>query len=417
MASDSQSSTLDSLSSTLVSTPLSKILYGGRRWRAIEHVPNKKKNSKRARAQSFSQEYKNVDNSCMRAWRCNFCTQDSLLILSNKQINPTNCHLQVKHPPMWKVVAIEGDNKQDEYILGLVQKTNITNFHMYLIQQIMRHYVTFSIVEDKDFQAMITSYNSGVIDYLVYSGSTIRNQVEEEYLWVMTQVEQVLTSSYSKIHISFDLWTSLNRITFCGIVGHFVGQGHNAMSILLRLKRIKARHIGEDIIEVILPILHQYSIINKIRVWVIDNTDSNDTIIKVILKVINSRIKDILPYQSRCLGHIINLTTKAFLFGNETDAFEAITKLVDDTTPIDSITMREAQAAQYSKGLISKLHNIVIFVQSSTLIREAFLRVVVGGNSDSKLEPHHTHIFRSHLQVQPRQNNQKSSEAMLRKGF
>ena len=393
MASDSQSSALESLSSALASAPPSEISHGGRRWRAIEHVPNKKKNSKRARAWSFGQEYENVDNSRMRAWRCNFCTQDSLLILSNKQINPANRHLQAKHPAVWKVAAAEGDDEQDERISGLVQKANITDFHMYLMQWIVRHHVAFSMVEDEDFQAMITSCNSGVADYLVQSGSTIRNWVEEEYLWAMTQVEQVLASSYSKIHISFDLWTSPNGIAFCGIVGHFVGQGHNAVSVLLGLKRMKAGHTGEDIAEVILPVLHQYGIINKIGVWVADNADSNDTAIKAILKVIDSRIKDISPYRSRCLGHIINLAAKAFLFGKETDAFEAITELVDDTTPMDSATMREAQAAWHSKGPIGKLHNVVVFVRSSTLRREAFLRVVVGANSDGKLEPRHAHIF------------------------
>ena len=50
MASDSQSSAFDPLLSTLASVLLSEILHGGRRWQVIEHVPNKKKNSKRARA-------------------------------------------------------------------------------------------------------------------------------------------------------------------------------------------------------------------------------------------------------------------------------------------------------------------------------------------------------------------------------
>ena len=53
MASESQSSTLDSLSSALASAPLSEISHGGRRWRAIEHAPNKKRNGKYGQAWSF----------------------------------------------------------------------------------------------------------------------------------------------------------------------------------------------------------------------------------------------------------------------------------------------------------------------------------------------------------------------------
>ena len=63
----------------------------------------------------------------------------------------------------------------------------------------------------------------------------------------------------------------------------------------------------------------------------------------------------------------------------------------------NSATIREAQAAWHSKGSIGKLHNVAVFVWSSTLRREAFLRVVVGDNSDGKLEPHLAHIFGSHL--------------------
>ena len=101
-------------------------------------------------------------------------------------------------------------------------------------------------------------------------------------------------------------------------------------------------HVGEDMAKVILPILKQYSIINKLGVWVVDNVDSYDTVIKAMMKEIDPRVKDITPYRSRCLGHIINLATKVFLFSKESEAFEAIAKLVDDSTPMDSVTMKEA---------------------------------------------------------------------------
>ena len=93
MASESQSSALDSLSSALASAPLSEISHGGRRWRAIEHAPNKKRNGKYGQAWSFGQEYENVDDSRVRAWCCNFYTQDAMLVLLNKQINPANYYL------------------------------------------------------------------------------------------------------------------------------------------------------------------------------------------------------------------------------------------------------------------------------------------------------------------------------------
>ena len=144
-------------------------------------------------------------------------------------------------------------------------------------------------------------------------------------------------------------------------------------------------HREENIAVVVLAVLKKYGIIHNLGVWVADNADSNDTVIAVMIKEIDPSIKDIAPYRSRCLGYIINLAVKAFLFGKDSEAFEAIAELVDDSTPMDSPIMREAQAAWHKKGLVGKLHNVVVFVRSSTLRREAFLRVVVGDDSDGKL--------------------------------
>ena len=59
---------------------------------------------------------------------------------------------------------------------------------------------------------------------------------------------------------------------------------------------MRVGHLGEDIREVILAILKEYDIINKLGVFVEDNAESNDTIIKAIFKTIDPRVKDISPY-------------------------------------------------------------------------------------------------------------------------
>jgi hypothetical protein len=361
-----QSSALDSLSSALASAPPSEISHGGKRWRAIEHRPNKKRNTKRSRAWSFGQEYESMEDPNIHAWRCNFCPRDAIVILPNRAINPANRHLQAKHPAVWDVTRGEMTVEQDEQVSGLIQRANITDFRFHLLRWIVRHNVAFTMVEDDDFQAIITACNSGVADYLVQSGSTIRNWVEEEYLYAMIEIEKVLAAAFSKIHISFDLWTSPNGYAFCGIMAHFVGQGHCARSLLLGLKRMMEGHSGDDIAKVILDVLKQYGLLKKLGVWVADNAESNDTAIKAIMKEINPQITDITPYRSRCLGYIINLAAKAFLFGKDFEAFESITELVDDSTPINSPAIRDAQAAWHKRGPIGKLYNLIIFVRSST---------------------------------------------------
>ena len=62
----------------------------------------------------------------------------------------------------------------------------------------VRRNIVFTEVEDDDFQAMITSYNKGVADYLIHSSQTMRNWVEEEYLYTIIEIEKVLAASNFK---------------------------------------------------------------------------------------------------------------------------------------------------------------------------------------------------------------------------
>ena len=52
-----------------------------------------------------------------------------------------------------------------------------------------------------------------------------------------------------------------------------------------------------------------------------DNVDNNDIYIRVVLKDISSSTS-IIHWRLRCYGHVINLSVKVFLFGNDPDAFE-----------------------------------------------------------------------------------------------
>ena len=200
-----------------------------------------------------------------------------------------------------------------------------------------------------------------------------------------SQVKQIIRAARSRIHISFDLWTSPNGYALCAICAHFVGGNIRNTTVLLGLKRMKGPHGGENIAEVIIPVLEEYEVTSRLGVFMADNAESNDTAISAILTQLRPELA-IAPRRARCLGHIINLAAKAFLFGSDTEAFDEIVEQVTDDTPFDSKAMRDAQAAWRRKGAVGKFHNIVIFIRSSPQRREAFKRCVVGDSLiDSKL--------------------------------
>jgi hypothetical protein len=55
--------------------------------------------------------------------------------------------------------------------------------------------------------------------------------------------------------------------------------------------------------------------------FVLDNVSSNDTCVQEILKQLQP-IADPKKRRLYCFGHIVNLAAKAFLFGEEVEAFE-----------------------------------------------------------------------------------------------
>ena len=95
------------------------------------------------------------------------------------------------------------------------------------------------------------------------------------------------------------------------------------------MKRIKGTHHGEDITEVIIPVLQEYKFLPNLGVFITDNVNSNDSVIQVTLSVLRPDL-NVVSRRSYCLGHIINLAVKAFLFDKETAAFKEAVKSVDE---------------------------------------------------------------------------------------
>ena len=188
---------------------------------------------------------------------------------------------------------------------------------------------------------MLNSLNNSLQGYLVKSGDTIRNWLEDEFVEAQPVVQNVvLAEARSKIHISCDLWSSANGYAMCGIAAHFVGHSGRAQYVLLALRRMRAAHAGGEVAEVMMGVLKPYRIARNLGVFVADNTETNNVAWKAVLAELH-HVRDPKASRSRCLGRILNLAAEAFLFGDNTEAFEASIDLVSDSTPQDSNIMRK----------------------------------------------------------------------------
>ena len=228
-------------------------------------------------------------------------------------------------------------------VKGLLTVINVNEFRYRVTRWIFNRHVAFSEVENEDFQDMLRSVNPSINDYLVRSGNTIRNWVEDDFIEAKRLIrDEVLAWALSKIHVSYELWTSPNGCAMCGVAAHFIGHEGYVQTVLLALRRMMGPHGGEQIAEIIIEVILEFVFSKRLGVYVGDNAESNDTAWKAVLSVLHPD-RDPKATRSRCLGHIINLAAKVFIFGKKVAAFEAVVDAVNDVAPQDSPAIRAAQ--------------------------------------------------------------------------
>ena len=98
---------------------------------------------------------------------------------------------------------------------------------------------------------------------------------------------------------------------------------------------------------------------DKISFFVTDNASNNDTAIDIVVAHYfpNMPHKTRISRRLRCLGHVINLTAKAFLYSNEFDTFKKGIKHVKEHSEL----LKELNLWR-KRGPISKLYNVLIFI-------------------------------------------------------
>jgi hypothetical protein len=250
---------------------------------------------------------------------------------------------------------------------GLVTTFDAALFRHSLIQFIVMCSIAFSVVESPYFQALLVSCSHALTPFFVKAGSTVKRWILEEFDKQRLQIIAELATARSRIHVSFDLWTAPNGLALVGIVVHYLDKDFVSRSYLVGMPRVKGAHTGENIAEAIAPVLLEMKILPKLGYFIADNASNNDTCIQAILAKHRPEIKDPNSRRVRCLGYIINLAAKAFLFGKNADAFEDTTDLARNKGHLE--VLREEWRKQ---GPLGKFHNTVKFIRMTPQRREAF---------------------------------------------
>ncbi|KAF6525626.1 hypothetical protein HZS61_011421 [Fusarium oxysporum f. sp. conglutinans] len=213
--------------------------------------------------------------------------------------------------------------------------------------------VPFTIFEHKFLKELFYQFDHELALQIPWSSSSIARELQKIFESKADIIKAELGSALTKIHISFDLWTSPNRCS-------------------LYLRRQLGIHSGEILAETLFEIVQLWDIRGQVGTVISDNVTTNDTCLSYFYRQLDPSIRpaDIKARRMRCYGHVLNLVARAFLFGKDAESFE----LESDINGMRGLQEQDLRHWR-SKGPIGKLHNIVKFIRSSPQRSEYFKRI------------------------------------------
>ena len=238
--------------------------------------------------------------------------------------------------------------------------------------------VPFEQLDTPSFHHLLTYLNPRCERHIP-SSSTASRTVAILYDKTLGTVTETLQSAITKINVSFDLWTSKNKLALLGLCAHFINNTGNSITSLLALPRQKGRHTGFNVAETVSDIIASFGLQERIGYFTTDNASANE---KTLTYLANEHGFERNTRWVRCCGHIFNLVGQAALFGSDSQAF---------AKEIEDVTIEELELRQWRrKGPIGKLHNIVYWVNRSPQRCERFeslqRRLIAPTRPDGKKE-------------------------------
>jgi len=255
-------------------------------------------------------------------------------------------------------------------------------WRLIFIKWIVYCHIAFSQIENRYFKEMVRLLNETLAN-LIPGRKTIRKWIVEEFEKRKKEVRHELRAARSNIHISFDLWTSPNCYAIMAIVAHYIDCNGKRQAKLIALQSLDGEHTGENMAALLLKVFREYKIGSRIGFFITDNTSSNDVCIDLVLRKLYPSMseKQRKRRRLRCLGHVVNLSAQAFLFGKQSQ------ETLDELHLAYSRHDFEAVAKAWRKqGVLGRLHNIVRYIRMTPQRRAEWKKTVVGTKTWSQFD-------------------------------
>jgi hypothetical protein len=198
---------------------------------------------------------------------------------------------------------------------------NIQQFRLAAVTWLVENNLPLSQFELRSFRDMIQLAGVEAEQALWTSHNSVSRYVIRLYNYLKPKVVAELSQSISKIHISFDGWTTKGgKRGYLGIVAHCVDSYGNLKDLPIALPQLAGAHSGEAMADIVMSIFKEFEItVGELGYFVLDNTYNNNTTIAIIASKIGFNATE---RRLRCGPHTLNLIGQMLLWGEEKESYD-----------------------------------------------------------------------------------------------
>lgn len=209
-------------------------------------------------------------------------------------------------------------NTIQKALLGLSSnRKNFTTsqFEERLLKTIACLRLPFQTIENPEFQALLNLVHTGPGDLEMPSAKTLRRRLRDS---VASRQESQLRDlpEDAKVSLALDCWTSPFQQAFMAITVYFIDKDWNYREMLLGFEPLHGAHSGVNLSDVLLQLLKDRQLLDRIFSVTTDNATNNETLIRALQESLLSSgaigVRESIV-RVPCMAHVLQLCLKQLL--------------------------------------------------------------------------------------------------------
>ena len=167
------------------------------------------------------------------------------------------------------------------------------------------HHLPFGIYDNQDYEdSMKECYN---LNSKRLPRTSIQRSTKNQYYEMKKDLSQYLSNLGHKVNICSDIWTdAFQKHAYIGITVHFMDNSWSLNKRLIAFRDFPTPHTANAIAFLIIQVLNEYQLCNKVFSIAFDNATANTASISDLIDAC-SPIIDGKYFHQRCVCHILNL--------------------------------------------------------------------------------------------------------------